>query len=483
MTEDAMTPTTASSTVDEADSKNLAFIWPGAILFCLCFVLWSMINTFWFDANVLKPMCDMGTQKLKSAFTGTSSGISFEHAIANLRDEQILYVLDRAAGDDVYTRWQDFSLLDRDLSTIPPTNPEAEEALGENAEIATSPSPLAASASNVYPVRRIGLRVLAEQYGVVFDGPYVDPGSARMRVMDVYYNTKGSEQRNEIGNQLRNSGNKAPHRVLPLDPYARVRITSESGCGRESRMGFQVEFWSLGDSLKPISSSEQMLLFRRSGSWYLPIRPVIVHAEPIEAARKIVDDLEAVTQIEKVVKSVASGMTLDGASGQLDRAEREAQTRLFSAVFEVLLSGDEADPPFSGNPKTYSIPYQERIGELSASLSSKLRYCRLFNGVNFAGWINFLVVFFVLGGAIYTLWAKPDEIESVERRVDALIAVLPMLGFAGTLYGMLLAFSSVGAGGSGAELISFIGISLDTTIIAVCGAIILSLILLSKLRG
>jgi len=440
------------------------------------YLFWVIIvNMLWFDLMVFSPICDMGTNRTKQYYAKQSS---YAHKFANFDNAQLLYILDRVTGDRVETRWRGHLVGNTNTGREPvPSETPSDDEDGDGASNPESTTGEIAA----HTVRRNALKTLVLRYGVVFDGPYVDEKNSNARVLRIYHYAKGSSQRTKIGEQLVDENNKAPHRVLPIFPHVCVEIRSNTGVLQNSSMNYSVQMWSDQDEQEPLAIGPERFLFKRSGWRGLPIRPVQVNAEPNEAAADIVASLEDAVTISSAIQDLSSGVSLEGAVAKLDRTEREVQTRLFTAVFEVITSGYRGDPDLSGSAEP-GRSLRVEVSNLGQTLSTRLRLCRLFNGVNIVGMINFTVVVLVIWGWMHVVTAKKDELPEIEDQTDNLVAVLPMLGFFGTLYGMLLAFTSVGLSGSSTQLISFIGISLDTTIIAVSGAIILSMVLMWKRR-
>ena len=468
----------------------------GFLAVVCCYLLWVAVNIFWYDAKVFLPLCSMGTERTKSYY---AKGGSFEQLYANFDNSSLLYVLDRAAGGDLSTDWPThFATSTRarpgaDQNSAgnaqqAVSGPDTDSAAGDQEPAAGNPVDEAGGVTPVpvgngaFLIRRRALQTLAELYGIAFDGPYVDASNRNSRELSIYLYAKGSTERRELGRQLRDSNNHAPHRVTREYPSVRIVIRSSSSWTNGSHISYQVEIWSSNDDVAPLSSGEPRFLFERQGFSFLPVRPIFVNAEPHEAAEQIVADIERAVDIASTMRVVSPTVSLDGAVGKLSKDERSVQTRLLAGVFEVITSGKGADPDLSATTGSSPVNQVQDPGFSKQTLGSRLRSCRLFNGVNNAGLINFCVLVFVVWGIMHLVTADKDEMDDITEQTEGLIAVLPMLGFAGTLYGMLLAFGSAGLGGGGAELISFIGISLDTTIVAVVGAIVLSLVLMWKVR-
>lgn len=445
---------------------------------------------FFIGWSTILPLCDMGVNSGKTDYIRNYNANATD-VFTTFDDPQLLYILNGAVGGGVRTRWeavmQATSAYESPRASGPASRPASrptqepsgsENTSGDYQEQATR-ARRTVSADGPGRLRRSLLTALVRDYGVVFDGPYLDAdGTWQLRVFK--YDT-GSDQANSLlASTLRS---ELPNKVPVKYPAAEVTIRSHATAMGHAEMTYQLRMWAAGQDEPLVESPPQRLFYRTGWTTYLSFQPVQVLREPDEAAEDIVQTLLSMSRVRQQVTSSHS-LPIDGILGKLDQSVQDGLQRLFSAVFRVLLSNSSSQLNLTTSHTGGTHQLTEASPDIKETLTTRLRTARILNGVDFSGVINILVFVFVIWGVASVFRAKENEKEreAMLARAHSLISLLPMLGFFGTLYGMLLAFSTVGVGEGGAELVSMIGISLDTTVIAVSGAIILSLAVMWKER-
>jgi len=312
---------------------------------------------------------------------------------------------------------------------------------------------------------------LLSEFGILIDGPFqVEDGKWACTVHRL---NPESGQAASIRKELERG--TYPHDAIPIrGPIASIRVTSQAGPFNEASMSYRVSL--MRNAIAPLSNSTPQYLFRRSAFVGLPIRPVKISMEPDDFGLAVIDDLIAIQDVvARLEQTSEQGLDFAHLSETFNRRTKERAARAFAGVMRTLMAEPNADNLANGTEAPISIQ------SLPHSFASKLGACRLVNGVNHAGLLNFTVFVLVVWGLVSLLVPGGTSPRVAIKRAEDLTGLLPMLGFLGTLYGMLLAFSADDQGG-GTELISYIGVSLDTTILAVCGSILLNSALMWRTR-
>lgn len=390
-------------------------------------VAWLLANVGLYY-SVVRPMCDMGTNKTLTAVKQTypQQDMAATRGLTAFGNEELEYILERASGGEVAANWS--KLLDEQT------------------------------------LRPAILRSLATRHGVYLHGPFQleDPGKWELLVL---YTGRASDAKHDGADWF----------DLPYPAFC-VKIESKASLFGSSYV--QYTTYIRREHQTDFATGETHQLFRRS-SWPLPNQPTSINQGPREAGQRIATMRSELSGLNTTVDSIAQGH-LSNRLGKLDRSDQEELARCFAAIFELVLADRstvvdrDSLSSRTGNPVRYGSVLQD-------DLTSKLVLVRLVNGTNRpSGLINFAIVGLLLFGGVMAVCASEQEVDQESRFVHSLVVVLPMLGFLGTLYGMLLGFSTMGPEQQGSKLISYIGISLDTTILAVMAAIVLSLVVMFK---
>ena len=354
--------------------------------------------------------------------------------------------------------------------------------------------------------RKEALRAIAREQGIFLDGPFAkEEGGWELSIYRWGKSAEAITGKNGVLAQLDKASE--PNAIEAPLPAVRVRLESESAVWGQTELTYTVGLMLIEEG--PSSAKSSAPLFRRAGWKLLPTRPVSVSLEPEEFGLRAVADLEKLIPVmEQLQRDSDTAVDLTELSEPLNPGNRRSLSRFFAAVAKLIVSDSESslhlsdflaegeEQPRVEIPDVVSDGKQTNVEagrhapeaqeaqqapghalvrpDTSASLGGRLRIARIVNGVNSGGLINFLILVLVVWGLVALMIPLKGEITRARKRAEELVSVLPMLGFLGTLYGMLLAFSSAGVGQGGAALISYIGISLDTTILAVCGSILLN---------
>lgn len=319
------------------------------------------------------------------------------------------------------------------------------------------------------------LNELLEEFGLLIDGPFHEEESTAWKV-DLYLYPRGGDHLGRVAEDLREQ--EYPYRIQPTFPALRVELRSEGGIGKRSAVRYRTVLLQSAET--GLSATPWRTVFERAGGLLLPVRPVTVNLEPSEIGALLVEDYAATGDVVAWMSTTPAG-GLSGVTENLDKKDGARLARLLERAVTMCMSDwDSAFRTDELGSVALEVDGRSELG--TNSLSSRVRLCRLLNGVNLVGFVNLFIIAIACWGGWGMYHAKTGELRRAEERAREIITLLPMLGFFGTLYGMLMAFASQAGSGSSAKLISFIGVSLDTTILAVTGSILLLGVLMFRLH-